>query len=262
VLRCLVSVCALLPLMASASVAGGRQSPELLPSQAIPPSAPPVKASPNPSPRDPSDTYACLKTEAKAALARGVAKDPNYMDDPTRCYDDIENYVEQACLGGAANSATMPYAMAAASEALSDWDKAHPEKQAEREAAKAREESARAMVWTQQQAELKTEVDSLSTEYARCLRDESVLLARASAEPAETLVKAAFAACLEQRTKITEAYRRHGSPFDGDGVMGAFDQKTADTLILNIIRERTNPPAEPSQPAAAPPEPKPHEIPL
>ena len=240
----------LLPLMASMSFAGGRQPPEQMPS----PRTTPLKAAASPSPRNPVAAYDCMKTAAKDALARGLVN----PDWPTIAQDALENYAAKACVGQPPNSATLPYAMAAASEALSDWEKAHPEKEVERQRERVRQEAEHGNEMARQQADLKAELNSLETVYYKCLFERSAVLARASTEPAETLVRATLAACRAQRSEVVSAYGRHGEQ-GGEEIMVDFDLIAENDLILNIIAERAREPAPaPARPLPA----KPRETPL
>ena len=230
----------LLSLVPSMSIAGGRQSPE--------------QGQPARRTLDPGDTYACMKTAAKDALARGQVN----TDWPATAQDELESYAAKVCLGRPPNSATLPYAMAAASEAVSEWEKAHPEKEAERQRERVRKEAEHGNEMARRQADLKAELNSLETVYYKCLFERSAVLARASAEPAETLVKATLAACYAQRLQVVGAYHRHGEP-GGEEIMDDFDAIAEKDLILNIIAERTRGPApEPAAPLPV----KPRETPL
>jgi hypothetical protein len=168
----------------------------------------------------------------------------------------LEAFAEKAC--PAPSSIGIAYAMAAARKVLSDWREANPQKEAAQQQAERDREVARQREAARQQADLKAEVNTLSTVYYKCLFERSAILARASAEPAETLVKATVAACHEQRMEVVGAYSRHGE-HGGEEIMDDFDTIAEKHLILNIIAERAR---EPAPEPAAPLPPRSPETPL
>jgi hypothetical protein len=233
------------------SFAGGRslsQTPAPMANTNLAP-APPNE------PLSQEDIYPCMVRAAKSALVRGLRNHPEYVYEMGTS-DALEAFAEKAC--PVPPSIGMPYAMAAASKVLSDWRQANPEREAAQEQGERERELAHQREQARQEADRKAEVNALSTVYYKCLFERSAVLARASVEPAETLVKATIAACREPRMAVVEAYGRHGEP-GGEEIVGDFDGIAEKELILNIIAERARGSA--SEPATPLP-PKSRETPL
>ena len=83
--------------------------------------------------------------------------------------------------------------------------------------------------------------------YDKCLEANARLLAQASAEPAETVAKAAFAACGPQQIVLLEA-ARHRWGEDGHEFVERHDQSFVGDIILDIIKMRA--PAKAATPSA------------
>jgi hypothetical protein len=97
---------------------------------------------------------------------------------------------------------------------------------------------------------LKAEYDQAMVDYVRCLLHHTRLLTIRSAEPAETIVDAAFSSCSDARESAFDVYRRHNSTLDL-GIMTSEEAVFRQTLLLEVIKARVQSPSPPeSMPAA------------
>ena len=99
------------------------------------------------------------------------------------------------------------------------------------------------------QANLKHEEDAALGKWRDCLAANVTGLALVSTEPAVIIVRAAYAACRQQREAVEQIYnRQHGDPGAGDRIMNEIERSVLNHFILIAIQAR----AAHDKPAPAP----------
>ncbi len=255
---------AALSLTASESLAGGR-SPDLPPSAAR--EAAPSTAPAPPTYDAPALAYACAAQLARDELTRA----PTDKSAP-ETFDrlDIKKLAQRAWrqCGLSADSAAGQAAVKAVDDVFKAWLAAQKAKVEEDDEAQFKASEA--------------PVHRLVDTYLDCLEASVRALAVVSNEPAETIVKAAFAACPRQalaienfhRSELRQMAKRSFTAADAAAreleieeeahtIRAALDKSVTDNLLLEVLHQRakTMPQPQPSPPPQSP-EPEPHETPI
>lgn len=180
-------------------------------------------------------------------------------------YLDMPGVVPSDCLPGTlgyklylAGKPSWPDHLAApepsqAQTAASDYD-ADVARDAETAASRAnleRRQAAAVAQAAEDRAKLKAAEPPVFANYRNCIFGNAARLAVITNEPAETVARAAYAACWPQRTALLDVHKRYGDPGFNDEVMNRIEDGVSGALVLAVIQARAAK-AAPS-PASAPP---------
>jgi hypothetical protein len=97
----------------------------------------------------------------------------------------------------------------------------------------------------------KAEETDAGAAYLVCLERHAKTLSLNSNEPAEIIVQASFPSCLSERQTVFDVYHRHNNYFS-EGAMNVAEDGFRRTLLLEVIKARTRPSAQPAPPPAKP----------
>ena len=187
--------------------------------------------------------YSCMDREAETAVKSALQKGATFLD-VDHDLDRIGDQVFKTCTSRYTNgmplqSRDRESAKLRATDTLTALMHADYEKRmAERREKTEREAARNASV-------LKAEDAAATRSYGDCLFASAQSIAIISAEPAEVVTKAAFAACRDKREAILEVHRRYKDTLFTNEVLEAADQKLVGPLILEIIKARSARPSAP-----------------
>lgn len=114
-----------------------------------------------------------------------------------------------------------------------------------REEAYARKEGEKQALEAKRQEELDAPIRAAKDEeeraclhaYFMCLSRHATVVANYSSEPADTVARAVFPSCLDERSTIADIYRRNGLALTDDS-LEQIDKQFRDALLLIIIKAR------------------------
>jgi hypothetical protein len=93
---------------------------------------------------------------------------------------------------------------------------------------------------------LRADSDEAVRAYKSCLFESATALALNSAEPAETISRATFAACRADRSAIREVHLRYRDKDFSEEFLVSIDRVFSDAVILEIIKARIPPVRSPA----------------
>ena len=102
-------------------------------------------------------------------------------------------------------------------------------------------------------AKLKAAEPPVFANYRNCVYGNAARLAVISNEPADTVVRAAYAACHSQRMVLTELHKRYGDPGFDDEMMDRIEAGASGAFVLTVIQARAAKATRSPGPAPAPP---------